>query len=97
MVAAVDRFEVYHTSTELEALVLENSFIKQYMPHYNIKLKDSEGYPYIKLTQGEYPHPVRDLPPRRRPREVLRAVLVVHDGAQHRRLGAQGAGTAELP
>ena len=55
MVAAVDRFEVYHTSTELEALVLENSFIKQYMPHYNIKLKDSEGYPYIKLTQGEYP------------------------------------------
>ena len=29
MVAAVDRFEVYHTSTELEALVLENSFIKQ--------------------------------------------------------------------
>ena len=55
MVAAVDHFEVYHTSTELEALVLENSFIKQYMPHYNIKLKDSEGYPYIKLTQGDYP------------------------------------------
>lgn len=55
MVDSVERFEVYHTSTELEALVLENRFIKQYMPRYNIKLKDSEGYPYIKLTSGDYP------------------------------------------
>ena len=55
MVAAVDRFEVFHTKTELEALILENSFIKQYMPRYNIKLKDSSEYPYIRLSADEYP------------------------------------------
>ncbi len=55
MVASVHHFEVYHTATELEALVLENQFIKQYMPRYNIKLKDSSGYPYIRISDGEYP------------------------------------------
>ncbi|MBR6777584.1 MAG: excinuclease ABC subunit UvrC [Clostridia bacterium] len=55
MVASVHDFEVYHTATELEALLLENSFIKQYMPRYNIKLKDSSGYPYLKITDEEYP------------------------------------------
>ncbi|MDD4125658.1 MAG: excinuclease ABC subunit UvrC [Eubacteriales bacterium] len=55
MVASAAYFEVYHTNTDLEALILENQFIKQYMPRYNIKLKDSRGYPYIELTGGEYP------------------------------------------
>ncbi len=55
MVASVHDFEVYHTATELEALLLENSFIKQYMPRYNIKLKDSSGYPYLKITDEAYP------------------------------------------
>lgn len=55
MVSSVHHFEVYHTATELEALVLENQFIKQYMPRYNIKLKDSSGYPYIRVTEGDYP------------------------------------------
>lgn len=55
MVASVCRFEVYHTATELEALVLENQFIKQYMPRYNIKLKDSAGYPYIRVSDDAYP------------------------------------------
>lgn len=55
MVNSVYDFEVYHTKTELEALLLENQFIKQHMPRYNIKLKDSEGYPYIKVTAERYP------------------------------------------
>ena len=55
MVNGVSTFEVYHTNSNLEALILENQFIKQYMPRYNIKLKDSRGYPYIELTGGEYP------------------------------------------
>ena len=55
MVAAVNDFEVYHTATELEALVLENQFIKQFMPRYNIKLKDSTGYLYIRVTDDAYP------------------------------------------
>lgn len=55
MVMSVYDFDVYHTATELEALLLENRFIKQYMPRYNIKLKDSKGYPYICVTNEEYP------------------------------------------
>ncbi len=55
MVAAVDDFEVYLTSTELEALLQENQFIKQFTPHYNIKLKDGGGYPYIRISDGPYP------------------------------------------
>lgn len=56
MIHSVDDFEVYHTATELEAFLQENAFIKQYMPHYNIKLKDSEAYPYIRLSSGPYPN-----------------------------------------
>ena len=56
MVAAVDRFEVYHTSTELEALVLECNLIKEHRPRYNTMLKDDKTYPYIKVTASEeYP------------------------------------------
>lgn len=56
MIRSVHDFEVYHTATELEALLQENAFIKQYMPHYNIKLKDSDAYPYIRVSKGEYPN-----------------------------------------
>ena len=55
MVEAVFDFEVYFTLTEIEALVQENQFIKQFQPRYNIKLKDGGGYPYIKLTNSDYP------------------------------------------
>lgn len=56
MIRSVHDFEVYHTATEFEALLQENAFIKQYMPHYNIKLKDSDAYPYIRMSHGEYPN-----------------------------------------
>ncbi len=55
MVESVHDFEVYYTLTELEALIQENQFIKQFQPRYNIKLKDGGGYPYIKLTNSAYP------------------------------------------
>ena len=55
MVESVNDFEVYYTLTELEALIQENQFIKQFQPRYNIKLKDGGGYPYIKLTNAPYP------------------------------------------
>ena len=55
MVASVCDFEYYVCDTEIEALTLENTFIKQYTPKYNIRLKDAKKYPYIKITNEEYP------------------------------------------
>ena len=50
MVANVTNFETILCDSEYEALVLENSLIKQYQPKYNILLKDDKGYHYIKIT-----------------------------------------------
>ena len=55
MVSAVNDFEYIVCKSEIEALTLENLFIKQYSPKYNIKLKDAKSYPYIKITSEEYP------------------------------------------
>lgn len=56
MVSLVDRFEVIVAGSEFEALVLECSLIKKYLPKYNILLKDDKGYPYIRLDhKSAYP------------------------------------------
>lgn len=55
MVRQVKDFDYYVCDTEIEALSLENTLIKQYNPKYNIRLKDAKSYPYIKITDGEYP------------------------------------------
>jgi len=56
MVAAVRDFRFITCDTEMEALALENSLIKQYAPRYNMKLKDAKSYPYIRLSiKNRYP------------------------------------------
>ena len=55
MVSSVDTFDYIVCNSEIEALALENTLIKQYNPKYNIKLKDAKSYPYIKITHEEYP------------------------------------------
>ncbi len=56
MVAAVQDFDFFLCDTEMEALTLENVLIKEHYPRYNINLKDSKSYPYIKVTTAEeYP------------------------------------------
>lgn len=55
MVAQVADFDTILCDTEIEALGLENTLIKRYSPRYNVKLKDAKSYPYIAISQGEYP------------------------------------------
>jgi len=55
MVSQVRDFDYIVCKTEIEALTLENTLIKKHSPKYNIKLKDSKSYPYIKVTAEEYP------------------------------------------
>lgn len=50
MASSVHDFRFITCDTEMEALALENSLIKQYSPKYNIRLKDAKAYPYIKIN-----------------------------------------------
>ncbi len=55
MVAKVWDYDFIVTDSELEALILECSLIKQHKPKYNILLKDDKGYSYIRISDEEYP------------------------------------------
>ena len=56
MVSKIHHFDVIVAASEFEALVLECSLIKRYMPKYNILLKDDKGYPYLRLNMKDiYP------------------------------------------
>ena len=56
MVHNIHHFDVIVAASEFEALVLECSLIKRYMPKYNILLKDDKGYPYLRLNMKDvYP------------------------------------------
>ena len=56
MVGKIHHFDVIVAASEFEALVLECSLIKRYMPKYNILLKDDKGYPYLRLNMKDiYP------------------------------------------
>ena len=56
MVSHIHHFDVIVAASEFEALVLECSLIKRYMPKYNILLKDDKGYPYLRLDMRDiYP------------------------------------------
>ncbi len=56
MVKNIEDFYYILTSTETDALSLENNLIKKYKPKYNILLKDDKSYPYIRVNLKEdYP------------------------------------------
>ncbi len=55
MVAQVEDFDYILCDSEMEALLLECSLIKQHQPKYNILLKDDKGYHYIRITKGDWP------------------------------------------
>jgi excinuclease ABC subunit C len=56
MTSRVDRIEFLVTSTEAEALLAEQSFIKRHRPRFNIRLRDDKSYPYVCVSLDEdYP------------------------------------------
>lgn len=55
LVRKIYHIELVHVKTETEALLLECNLIKKYRPRYNILLKDDKSYPWIRITNEEFP------------------------------------------
>ena len=59
MVEQIAEFEYITTGSEMEALILECNLIKKHRPKYNILLRDDKTYPYIKITNEDYPRVIK--------------------------------------
>ena len=55
LVSKIVDLEYSIVDSEAEALLLENTMIKQYKPRYNIMLKDDKTYPWICIKKEAYP------------------------------------------
>lgn len=56
LVEKITDVDVLVTDSELEALILEQSLIKEYRPRYNVNLKDDKRFPYLRVNLG-HPRP----------------------------------------
>ncbi|MDG5786926.1 excinuclease ABC subunit UvrC [Evansella sp. AB-P1] len=55
LVSEIRDFEYIVTTSNMEALILEQNLIKKHEPRYNVLLKDDKSYPYLKITKEEHP------------------------------------------
>tara|TARA_B100001113_G_scaffold350882_1_gene348913 strand:+ start:703 stop:2538 length:1836 start_codon:yes stop_codon:yes gene_type:complete len=55
MLSQTEKLEITTTTNESEALLLEANLIKKYKPKFNILLKDDKSFPYIFISNHEFP------------------------------------------
>lgn len=55
MVSRVHNIEWIITDNEAEALLMEDNLIKEYIPRYNVRLKDDKTFPFIRITNEDFP------------------------------------------
>jgi excinuclease ABC subunit C len=62
LVSRIHKLEYTIVSTEYDALLLENSLIKEFQPRYNINLKDDKSYPFLVIRNERFPriYPMRN-------------------------------------
>ncbi|MGN0704084.1 MAG: excinuclease ABC subunit UvrC [Lentihominibacter sp.] len=70
MVENIAEFEYITAGSEMEALILECNLIKKYRPKYNVLLRDDKTYPYIRITNEDYPR-------------ILKTRMVKKDGSRY--------------
>jgi excinuclease ABC subunit C len=70
LVSRIESIEWILAASEYEALLLENTLIKQHAPKYNINLKDGKSYPSVRVTNEDFPR-------------VFRTRRIIHDGSRY--------------
>jgi excinuclease ABC subunit C len=66
LVSKIIRIEFTVVKTEIDALLLESSLIKEFKPRYNVSLKDDKSFPVIRVTNERFPkiyamrNPIKD-------------------------------------
>lgn len=70
MIKKISDVEFTIVNSEAEALILEDSLVKQYKPHYNIMLRDDKTYPFVKISNELFP-------------QVIKTRNVVKDGSKY--------------
>ena len=70
LVERVAHIEWVLAGSEYDALIMDNNFIKEHSPRYNINLKDGKTYPSIRITAEEFPR-------------VFRTRRIINDGSEY--------------